>query len=195
MDIRFIVTDFFDSNVYLFERNGKKIMVDCGGTEDGMANILKSIDFWPDYLLLSHGHIDHILALPIFLNTRTKIFVHTSDAHYLRNPNYNLSPKLIGRDFKWFESVYDYGDLPKELGVEVIHTPGHTPGSVCFLIDKHLFSGDTLFCGGIGNTSFPGSNYAAEILSVQKLLTLSPDITVYPGHGSSTTIGQEQNTI
>lgn len=195
MNIQFFVTDFFDSNVYLFENNGKKIMVDCGGTEEGIANLLKVIDFWPDYLLLTHGHIDHILSLPIFFKTGTKVFVHNSDAPYLRNPLYNLSSRLIGRTFKLEESVYDYDNLPKDLGIKVIHTPGHTPGSVCLLVDQHLFSGDTLFCGGIGNTSFPGGNYATEVHSIRKLLTLSHDVKVYPGHGSSTTIGQEQNTI
>ncbi len=195
MKIEAITTDFFDSNIYLFESNGQKIMIDCGGTATNISALLSSLDFCPDYVLLTHGHIDHILALSVFAGTDTKIFIHRDDAHFLRDPAYNLSSQLIGRQFVFEDNVFDYESLPKELEIQVLHTPGHTPGSVCLMIGEYLFSGDTLFCGGIGNTAFPGGDYPTEIASIKKLLMLPADTCVYPGHGCATTVANEQNTI
>lgn len=191
MNIQSFVTDFFASNVYLFERGGKKVMIDCGGTQQGTLQKLSQLAFAPDYILLTHGHIDHILSLPAFVD-KAKIFISQTDSHYLTIPAFNLSEQLIGRKFEFSENVYDYAKLPDELKIEVINTPGHTPGSVCLLADKHLFTGDTLFNGSIGNTGFPGGNYDTEISSVKKLLALPEDIIVYPGHGPTTTIKNEK---
>ena len=110
-------------------------------------------------------------------------------------PRYNLSTRLLGTAFIWDHNFYDYSDLPDELGIKVISTPGHTPGSISLQIDGHLLTGDTLFCGGIGNTAFPGGDYITEVQSIKKLLELSPHLSVHPGHGGSTTIGDEKNTI
>ena len=170
-------------------------MVDCGGTVEGIRAMLKNFDFWPDHLLLTHGHIDHILALPLFSKTDTKVYIHKNDAHFLSDPNFNLSTRLIGTRFVWDHVFFDYDELPKDLGIDVIHTPGHTPGSVCLAVGEHLFSGDTLFCDGIGNTIFPGGDYDMEIQSIQDLFELPLKTAVYPGHGPSTTIEAEKNTI
>ena len=170
-------------------------MIDSGGSCESMKKLLSDINFEPDYILLTHGHIDHILSLPVFTTTNSKIFIHQADAHFLKDPSYNLSVSLTGQQFIFKSQVFDYKELPKELGIRVIHTPGHTPGSVCFMVQGHLFSGDTLFCGSIGNTIFPGGDYQTEITSVRNLLTLPLDTVVHPGHGCSTTIENEQNTI
>ena len=191
MNIQSFVTDFFDSNIYLLKRGSKNIMIDCGGTEKGTLQKLSQLAFVPDFVLLTHGHIDHILALPA-VAAKAKIFISSIDKHYLTTPAFNLSEQLIGRKFEFGTNVYDYSQLPNELDINVLDTPGHTPGSVCLLMDKNLFTGDTLFCGGIGNTGFTGGSYEAEIKSVKRLLSLPEDIIVYPGHGPTTTIKNEK---
>ena len=170
-------------------------MVDCGGSPEWISNLLQEADFEPDFLLLTHGHIDHILGLPHFAEAKTKVFIHPDDAHFLSEPDFNLSTYLLGTPFVWKQPVNYYCDLPKELGINVISTAGHTAGSVCLEVKDHLFSGDTLFCGGIGNTAFPGGDYATEVRSIQRLLQLFPQMRVHPGHGCSTTIEDEKNTI
>lgn len=194
MNVIQFTTDFFDSNNYLFEKNGVKFMVDCGGTTQYTANVLKQYNFIPDIVLLTHGHIDHILALSALKELGAKVFIHSNDACYLTDSSYNLSSYLIGQNFVCDCNTIDEQVL-KEYGIDVLHTPGHSPGSVCYLIDDILFSGDTLFCGGIGNTSFPGGDHKTEITSVKRLLLLDKAITVYPGHGPKTTIAAEQNIL
>ncbi len=195
MKVRSFITDFFDSNIYLLDINEYKIMIDCGGTPIYIKTLLADNLFEPDYVLLTHGHIDHILSLSALNEAKTKVFIHKEDKKYLIDPDYNLSSRLIGSDFVWDASVYDYDSLPDVLGIEVIHTPGHSPGSVALKIDNCLFTGDTLFCNGIGNTAFPGGSLETELNSVKKLLTLSGNTIVYPGHGPATTIAKEQNLI
>lgn len=184
MIVHTVTTDFFDSNVYLFERNGKRFMIDCGGT-DTASLVIK-----PDIILLTHAHIDHILSLRDF--KQCDIYVHKEEIPFLFDPGLNLSPQLIGKPYIFDGDYKDYHDLPSEYGIKVIHTPGHTPGSVSIQIDEYLFSGDTLFLGGIGNTSFPLGNEREERISLQKLFELPPDTIVFPGHGARTTIGQEK---
>ncbi len=195
MKVCSFLTDFFDSNIYFFEINHKKIMIDAGGTPALIKELFSKHSFYPDYVLLTHGHIDHILSISELRDTSTKVFIHKADAHYLTDPAYNLSPKLIGYDFITDQHIYHYDDLPKNLGIDVIHVPGHSPGSVALKIHNCLFTGDTLFCNGIGNTMFPGGNLETELNSVKKLFSLPADTVVYPGHGPKTTIAKEQNLI
>lgn len=195
MKVQSFITDFFDSNIYLFDINKHKIMIDCGGTPSYIKRLLSANSFTPEYVLLTHGHFDHISSLVAVNETGAKVFIHKDDAKYLVDPEYNLSTKLTGDSFIWSNSVYDYDSLPMELGIEVIHVPGHSPGSVALKINNSLFTGDTLFCDGIGNTMFPGGNFETELDSVKKLLALPEDTIVYPGHGPTTTIAKEQNLI
>lgn len=190
MNVQTVIADFFESNIYLLEKNGHKIMVDCGGPYDKVSAALREAQFVPEFVLLTHGHIDHILSLP---SLEAKVFIHSDDAHYLSGAEYNLSVQLTGRPFEYNKKFYTYEDLPTELDIQVIHTPGHSPGSVCLLTEDCLFSGDTLFCGGIGNTAFPGGDYFTEMRSVEHLLCLPEHIKVFPGHGATTTIKQEKH--
>lgn len=181
MEIKTIVTDFFDANVYVFQTGGKTVMIDCGGYSLSEPE--------PDFILLTHGHIDHISSLHRYPGAA--VFVSEQDKHFLTAPEYNLSEVLTGTEYIYSNPIKTYRDLPDYLGIRVIETPGHTPGSVVLQKDDVLFTGDTLFAGGIGNTGFPLGNAAAMQKSLQKLATLSADFTVYPGHGEATTIGRE----
>ncbi|MBQ6947771.1 MAG: MBL fold metallo-hydrolase [Clostridia bacterium] len=195
MIMKHFITDLLDANVYLFTKNHKCFMVDCGGTPESTRYQLENIGWWPDYLLLTHGHYDHISALDLFSNGKTRIVIHSEDAKYLNDPQYNLSGMLMGKD-TCFEIETDDGDfLKNEYGIYMLHTPGHSPGSVCYAVDDVLFTGDTLFCNGIGNTAFPGGNYAQEIDSVQKLLSLEINYKVCPGHGPATYLFDERKSF
>ncbi len=193
--LRLITTDFFESNIYLFEKNGKKFMVDCGGNAGNTLDQLKDNDFIPDYVLLTHGHIDHISSLSAVAQLGSTVLIHPKDAAFLTDSTLNLSNRLLGKEITFTGKIYDCTDLCPKLSISVLHTPGHTPGSVCYLVDDILFSGDTLFCGGIGNTMFPGGNYEQEICSIHSLLQLPEHIKVYPGHGNMTTILNEKHIV
>lgn len=195
MDMHILTADFFESKIYLFEKMGHKFMVDCGGAAEHTVSQLQKLNFLPDYVLLTHGHIDHILSLSAVTDLGATVVIHPKDAVYLNDPSLNLSTQLLGSPFVYEGSRADAASVCSDFGIEMLHTPGHTPGSVCYLVENNLFSGDTLFCGGIGNTMFPGGSYEQEIQSVRSILKLPEHIKVYPGHGCPTTIMKEKNIV
>lgn len=185
----------FGTNCYLLWREGSNycLVVDPGGDVDKINFVLRDNNLKPEAVILTHGHIDHIGGCEYF---DSDIYIHFQDQDHLRKPHLNLSaflfrPYKVKRKPLFFDN--NKLEFPKSgLTLEVIHTPGHTPGSCCFLIDNVLFSGDTLFFEGIGRTDFPGSSYSQLISSVRdKLFALSRDTRVLPGHGPETTIGYE----
>ncbi len=149
-------------------------------------------------ILLTHGHYDHIASVGALkgMYPEAKLAIHRLDAEKLADSQANLSAwqgqAITGPEA---DQLLEEGDeLP--LGGEclrVIHTPGHTPGSVCFYSPGRLFSGDTLFCMGVGRWDFPGGDGQALIRGIrEKLLVLPDDTQVFPGHGPATTIGAER---
>ncbi len=143
------------------------------------------------YVLLTHGHADHIAGL---LEFDARFYIHRYDEPFLADPSRNLS------SFFQPVSVISQASLIKDRQVvffaghefEVIHTPGHSPGSVCFKIDNYLFSGDTLFFDSVGRTDLPGASQEDLFISIkEKLLPLGRQIVVLPGHGGATTLGRE----
>jgi glyoxylase-like metal-dependent hydrolase (beta-lactamase superfamily II) len=147
-------------------------------------------------ILLTHCHFDHIGdADRLRSATNTKIAIGEFDNNSLSDPNKNLC-NLFGADLKPFSAditlidgeIVSVGDIE----IKVIHTPGHTLGGVCYLIDDILFSGDTLFSGSIGRTDFPDGDFAILKNSVNKLYQLPESTKVYSGHGEATTIDYEK---
>jgi glyoxylase-like metal-dependent hydrolase (beta-lactamase superfamily II) len=134
-------------------------------------------------ILLTHGHFDHVNDIPLILKDyRTDIYIHPSDIRYIP---FSIKTKELNDG-----NVLDFG-----FKIKVIHTPGHTPGSVCYLLDKNLFSGDTLFAGCCGRVDLDGSNPLEMRKSLIKLRELDNDVVVFPGHNynlSKTTIGYEK---
>lgn len=151
------------------------------------------------YIVNTHGHVDHISGnLKIKEKTQADILVHYEDAEMLKNPFKNLSAMLgLTVVSPPPDMMLTDGDKIKvgSLEFEVIHTPGHTPGSISLYCkrEKVVFTGDTLFAGSVGRTDLPGSSYKKLMGSIrEKLLSLPNEAIVYPGHGEKTTIGKER---
>lgn len=147
-------------------------------------------------VVLTHGHFDHIgAAADVCGATGAPLLVHRADADGLTSAS-GTGGAMFGFQVTAPppDRLLDTGDMLSagSVGLEVIHTPGHTPGSICLSGDGHLFSGDTLFAGSIGRTDFPGGDMPAMRRSIARLAALADDVRVHPGHGPETTIGRER---
>lgn len=148
-------------------------------------------------ILLTHCHFDHVSgADDLRERTGALAAIHSMDLPGLADPMRNMSrpfrqPPIIGRHIDT-ELAEGSEIAVGNLLVKVLHTPGHTPGSCCFLVGGDLFTGDTLFRGGYGNTGFPGGDMQALMLSVARLLSMDETIAICPGHGQPSTIGRER---
>jgi len=180
-EIHMVVVGSFENNVYVLrcKDTGDAVLLDAANEHDRLLDLCQALNV--KEVLETHGHWDHIQAVPQLRDAGYSVHVTQADAGML--PSYDE----ILED----ESVIQVG----RLRLHTILTPGHTPGSMCFkLADKPvLFSGDTLFPGGVGNTTFEGGDFPTIIRSVEDRL-YSPfdgDTLVLPGHGDSTTLGAE----
>ena len=148
-------------------------------------------------ILLTHGHVDHIGAAGALRGKDAPVYIHEKDAAMLTNPNLSLAV-LTGDEGYQGEPDFCLEEGEAEvagLAFTVLHTPGHTRGSVCYLFNQILFTGDTLFHRGIGRTDFPGGDRAAMETSLARLAALDPELRVCPGHGPETIIGAERRYI
>ena len=171
-----------DNNVYILTcpDTGKRVLIDPANEADAILDALGTPTL--DYILLTHGDSDHILALDeIRAASGAPVAIHAADL-----------PMLGGRAVDFYlregEDIH-FGAVT----LRVIHTPGHTAGGVCFYSAPYLIDGDTLFPGGPGNTQREGGDFPLIIEQIRsKLFTLPDETVVYPGHGKSTTIGTER---
>ncbi len=190
----------FQTNCYFIHKEGNQntIVVDPGDRADSIYEEIVKQNLNVSAILLTHGHFDHILGVKEFKEkTHAKVYAGADEAELLKDPAINAServrrPEIIVPDvlFKDKEQV-TIGDL----GFEVIFTPGHTKGSVCYYFKEAgiLISGDTLFEESVGRCDFPTGSERALLTSIKERLMVLPDETkVYPGHGAPTTIGNER---
>lgn len=192
MIIKTIPAGIYDANCYIVidEETREAGIIDPGGDEIKLEEIIKDLNIKPKFILLTHAHVDHVGAVE-YLSKLLNIpfYMHEAEEEYIKNDD--LFGNIRKADGYLDENTELYIGKHK---VNVIHTPGHTKGGVCFLIDKDLFSGDTLFQGAVGRTDFAGGDYGKIITSIKtKLLPLGDDVTVYPGHGPKSSIGFEKN--
>ncbi len=181
----------YEVNCSIISENGKAWIVDPGQEGARIASLLEKKGLVPEAVLLTHAHFDHITGIAELqkLFPGLPVFVHKADTVMFGHP-FNQMPgeyASIGVP----SGIRDVNDLKI---CEVIHTPGHTPGGVCYHFpeDKLLLSGDTLFAGSVGRTDFPGGSMSMMMESLKKLMALPDDTLVIPGHGSHTTIGREK---
>lgn len=185
----------------LVNPNKQCLLFDLGYNEnDYIEDYLNKHEYNCLGLFLTHGHYDHIEGLnELKTPQRFPIYISKADYRCLYSPKYNLSSylgdQLIIKDDLKVNEIEDSHLKVGDFELEVIETPFHTEGSVCYLFkeEKILFSGDTLFHLGIGRMDLPGNDSKEVNRSLDKLKGLDPLIKVYPGHGSSSTIGNELN--
>jgi hydroxyacylglutathione hydrolase len=176
MTIEQLIVGSLETNCYILKSDKKAIIIDPGAEPKKILKVVSGFEV--QLILVTHRHYDHIEALKeVKKQTKAKAAIHPLD--------WTKDFDLKLEDGQQIE----FGDDK----ITVLHTPGHTPGGCCFLIGEYLFSGDTLFPNGPGATSFSGGSEQAIYKSIREKLLVLPDETkVYPGHGLSTTIGNER---
>jgi hydroxyacylglutathione hydrolase len=191
------------TNTYVvaLDSGGPGVIIDAPPDPDAILGLLEHFDIAPVALLLTHGHVDHTGGAGIVQErTGVLVYVHPDDDFLTLEPRRQLAALFgAGEDLpvpSTFEHLRDGTTLDLAgLGFEVLHTPGHTPGHCCFLARDRLFSGDHLFAGSIGRTDLPGGDLPTLLDSMRrKILPLADDVTVYPGHGPSTTMLAERRS-
>lgn len=193
--IKKLVVGGLETNSYIFADTDNKIaaLIDPASDGNSIKSEVEKLGVKIKCIINTHGHGDHISSNGRF---NAPIYIHKLDAAFLEDSELNLSA-AFGFTIKSPppSRLLEEGDII-EVGnfkLEVIHTPGHTPGSISLLGDGIVFTGDALFKGGIGRTDFPYGSGEQLINSIKyRLLTLEEDTVVYPGHGPSTTIGKEK---
>jgi len=189
-----------NSYVLFSEASGKAVLIDSCGEVEKILEMTEKMNLSLEGILLTHGHFDHILSLSeLKKRTSAKVYIYKDEEKFLSDVSLNLSNLDEGNSASYgvvnADVLLNDGDVIEfdDIKLEVIHTPGHTSGCVCYRIDDILFSGDTLFKKSIGRSDFPTGDYGMEIESIKKrLMCLDDDVRVYPGHGFSTTIGYER---
>ncbi|MFY9614146.1 MAG: MBL fold metallo-hydrolase [Candidatus Dormiibacterota bacterium] len=191
---------FFDQNAMVLRRRDTRsaLVIDPGLQVAEVSDYIDQNDIKVDFILLTHGHVDHVFGVPaIKEQTGAPTYMHPLDREQLeRNPKvvrqFGLDPEVLGTPIIDHELEEGRAVGWEDLAFDVIHTPGHTRGSVTFLLGQNLFGGDTLFRRSVGRSDLPGGDFEALMASIQgKLYQLPPETIVYPGHGPTTTIGEE----
>ncbi len=197
MQVNTISVGALHTNCYILrDSENHAVIVDPGDDADRILRFVRAEDLKVQAIWLTHGHFDHIGAADMLRRTlECPVAVYADEVPLLADPQMNLSAVLGGIPMTLTADItYKNGETFTFGGetVRVLHTPGHTGGSCCYLVGDLLFAGDTLFAGSVGRTDFPTSDMAALFRSLQKLAELPGDYTVLAGHGPATTLQTER---
>ena len=181
-----------ENNNYLLidEESKEAALIDCSAVDSRVKDAVDEAGAKLKYILLTHGHFDHVAGIR---PTDAKIVMHKDDLRILNQTNVYLPAFGIPEiTIPKIDIYVENGDILK-LGnteIKVIHTPGHTQGGVCYLVENMLFSGDTIFCESVGRCDLEGGDFVQIVESIKTMIfTLPDDIAIYPGHGKQTTVG------
>ena len=182
------------------KEGAKAIIIDPGDQERKIQKVLDKHKLIPGFIINTHGHYDHIGADDKF---NVPVYAHKLDVPLLKEPMLNLSglfsePYQVKSEIKLLEDGERI--TLDDIELKVLHTPGHTRGGITLLmekpVDKVAFTGDTLFCQGVGRSDLAGGDEELLIKSIkEKLFTLASETKIYPGHGTPSTIGAEKNNL
>jgi hydroxyacylglutathione hydrolase len=186
----------FDTNCWLLSAEGSDdaVVVDPGFFADRVLRLLDAAGKRPVAVLATHGHFDHIGAAQDLCGDEIPFHIHKEDERALSDPVGWGSSMPVPPVQPGIVTTFVDGDVIDAAGFQfqVQHTPGHTPGSSCFRIPELLLSGDLVFAGAIGRSDFANSSPPAMVASLRRFLELPDDLVVHPGHGPSTTVGEER---
>jgi glyoxylase-like metal-dependent hydrolase (beta-lactamase superfamily II) len=196
VEVKTVVVGMLEGNCYLVKcgAGGEGVIIDPGDEGDRIASEVRTMGLEPEAILLTHGHIDHVNAAgDLRRRLRSRVVCHPADRAMVEEGEV-LSLWGLQREPCRVDQEIGDGDVIPVGGSEirVIHSPGHTKGSVCYMLDSLLFSGDVLFRESIGRTDLPGGSDRdmAETLK-KRISVLDPGVRVYPGHGPETTVQYE----
>lgn len=178
----------YQTNCYILKQGSHAVVIDPGYEPDTILTQLNRQGLTLDAILLTHGHFDHVGAVQeLAAQTGCKVYLHPAELSM---------PPMMTAGPLYYTHTYTQEDTLclGGLNICVLHTPGHTPGSVCLICEDVLFSGDTLFSGSCGRTDLPGGDWATIRDSLKRLAQLDADYTVCPGHGEATTLSMEKRT-
>lgn len=198
MIIRTIPLGPVRANTYIVsdEKHDGTFIVDAGAYNPRLERLIN--DKKIEYIFLTHGHFDHIMGVSELKKCfpEAKVCIHEADAPMLSDDMLSLAFAFgasVDKDLKADIILHDGDELPfGDKKINVIHTPGHTKGGVTYMIDDCMFTGDTLFCGSVGRTDFPGGDMNVLNNSICRLFDIDGDYNVYPGHDMNTTLSDER---
>ncbi len=197
-DIKMITGGMCETNSYIIsDENGVCVIVDPEGRADVYTRYIESNALKPEAILLTHAHFDHIGAMePLRKEYSIKVYAGEREKAVLNDPRINLT-SMIGQGRSFEADVYLSDGEEFTIGsmtFKTVYTPGHTCGSVVYLIDRVMIAGDTLFMGSCGRTDFPTGDWGKMNESLQMLKNLEGDYRVLSGHGPETTLERERRT-
>ena len=188
MQILAMALGAYQTNCYLVweEASSGCVVIDPGYEPETVLNEVNRLGKTVEAVLLTHGHFDHVGGV------RT-IAAETDCSVYLCDADLSMPPQMTAGPL-YYTHTYGEGNFVDAAGLsfKVLHTPGHTPGSVCLMCENVIFSGDTLFWGSCGRTDLPGGNWSTIRASLKRLADLPGDYKVYPGHGDATMLSFER---
>jgi glyoxylase-like metal-dependent hydrolase (beta-lactamase superfamily II) len=198
--IRRLTVGPVEANCYIVScgADGKAVVIDPGGDGERILAELDRLNLMVAAVVNTHGHFDHVGANGLLVErTGAPLMIHEAGLPFLRSAAenagfYGLKIEPSPEPARLLSDGDRIGT--GEIGLTVIHTPGHSPGGISIFAENFIFTGDTLFAGSIGRTDLPGGDMNTLMESIRKILLLDEETIVYPGHGPSTTIGREKRS-